>query len=70
MAALKRASPNNGVGQAWAPFKSDSLVALYSAEAPGPYVESGKTAQRITTAQASLGDRPCRYLPANQRHPG
>jgi hypothetical protein len=48
---------NNGVALGWTPFKNDSLIAAYSAESPGPYVESGRSAQRITTSQAGIGNR-------------
>jgi hypothetical protein len=47
----------NGVALEWTPFKNDDVIAVYSAEAPGPYVASGDQAQRITTAQARVGDR-------------
>ena len=47
----------NGVGLNWNPFKSDGILAAYGAEVPGVYVYEGKTAQRIQTSQASLGDR-------------
>lgn len=46
-----------GVGLHWDTFKSDNILAVYSAEAPGPYIHSDAQAQRITTAQASMGDR-------------
>ena len=49
---------SNGVGLSWAPFKSDDITVVYSGEGgPGPYVDSGASAQRITTLQAGLGDR-------------
>lgn len=46
-----------GVATDWGTFKSDNIIAVYSAESPGPYVDSGSKAQRITTSQATVGDR-------------
>jgi len=48
---------SNGVAREWSPFKSDDITVIYSGEGSGPYVDGGKTAQRITTFKAELGDR-------------
>jgi hypothetical protein len=48
---------NQGVGLNWQSFKNDNVVVVFSSEAPGPLVKSGSSAQRISLAGATEGDR-------------
>jgi hypothetical protein len=46
-----------GVGLEWHSFKNDAVTAIFSGETPGPYVQNGVKAQRITLSGASQPNR-------------
>ncbi len=48
---------DQGVGLNWQSFTNGGAVVSFSSEAPGPYVKSGDSAQRISIAVASEPDR-------------
>ncbi len=48
---------NQGVGLNWQSFKNDNVVVAFSGEASGPMVKSGSSAQRISLAGATEGNR-------------
>jgi hypothetical protein len=48
---------DQGIARQWHNFKNDNIVVSYSAETAAPFVKDGFTAQRISLAQARLGDR-------------
>jgi len=48
---------NTGVGLQWGSFKTEGAAISFSSEAPGPFVKTGSSAQRISISQAAQADQ-------------
>jgi hypothetical protein len=48
---------DQGVARQWQSFKNDNIIVSYSPETVPLFVKDGNTAQRLSLAQATLGDR-------------